>query len=238
MTSLIGLDKFKEIEPEMLWKGSALDQIKHFEEMVVNLSKQIRLEARVSGSHTSKSIHLPVISITTNAGEFTLRDNFYDVNLMAVLHSPTVMPLDEFFAGIQDPVSWTWYLEQIERARGYSWREWTDDEMEDPRILRVKDKRPGVNMWWDKKAEEKDRWANRMTNPVWYTRDWSSGEVSWDGEFGPGAELFIQRHAFAQGIDVKTTNRKYQRGIKDFIIATGTLLSVSIMIERLTKRSL
>lgn|SRR5678816_4243234 len=34
------------------------------------------------------------------------------------------------------------YLAVVDRARNYSWREWTDEEMSDPRILRVRDKRP------------------------------------------------------------------------------------------------
>lgn len=89
-------------------------------------------------------------------------------------------------------------------------------------------------MWWDKSPAEKDRWTNRMKSPAWYTNDWSHGEVSWDGEFGPGVKLFVQEHAFGQGMDVKTTNRIYQKGTKDFIIATGSMLAASMMIERLT----
>ncbi len=230
---IIDIDKYKEVAPQMLWRGAALDQIDKFERTVVALAKRLRVTAEVVGSHRSKSIDLPVVMISTDVGEFTLRDNFHDINLMAVLRSPATLSLEQFFAGIQEPLTWDWYLAEVERARGYSWREWSDEEMNDPRILRVRDKRAGVDMWWEKKGDEKDRWLNRLASPAWYNRDWSSGEFTWDGDFGPGVKLFRQDHAFAEGIKVTTSNRKYLKGVSDFVIATDSLATAITMIERL-----
>lgn len=230
--SIIDIDKFKGVAPEMFWREAALDQLEKFEKTVAALAKRFRVTAAVVGSHRSKSIDLPVITLSTDAGEFTLRDNFYDINLMAILRSPATLSLEQFFADIEEPVSWDWYLSEIARARGYSWREWSDEEMNDPRILRVRDKRDGVDMWWEKKGEEKDRWAARMTSPAWYRHDWSSGEFTWDGDFGPGVKLFHQNHAYAEGIKVTTSNRKYIKGVSDFIIATNSLVSAATMIKR------
>ncbi len=230
---ILGIDKFKEVAPQMTWRGAAVEQIDELERAIAVLARRFRVTAEVVGHHRSKSIDLPVVMISTDAGEFTLRDNFHDVNLMAVLKHPSTLTLEQLFANIQEPHSWEWYLSQIERARNYSWREWTDEEMNDPRILRVRDKRPGVDMWWDKKPDEKDRWANRLASPAWYGRDWSSGEFAWDGDFGPGVKLFHQRHAFAEGITVTTNNRKYQKGVSDFIIALDSIQSAGLMIERL-----
>ena len=155
MQHIIDIDKFKEVAPEMFWRGAALDQIDGFEKTVAAIAKRLRVTAAVVGSHRSKSIDLPVVMLSTDAGTFTLRDNFHDINLMAILRQPVTMSLEQFFAGIQEPLTWDWYLSEIERARGYSWREWTDEEMNDPRILRVRDKRDGVAMWWEKKPDEK-----------------------------------------------------------------------------------
>lgn len=232
MPPIIDISKFKDVAPQMLWRGAALEQIDQFEKMVVALSTRIRVTAEVVGSHRSKSIDLPVVMLSTDAGKFTLRDNFHDINLMAILRDPSTLSLEQLFVDIQEPLTWEWYLAEIDRARNYSWREWTDEEMNDPRILRVKDKRPGVDMWWEKKGEEKDRWAVRMANPAWFSRDWSSDEITWDGSFGPGVKLFRQGHAHAEGIKVTTTNQKYLKGVSDFIIATDSLASAAVMIER------
>jgi len=232
---IININKFREVAPQLLWRGAALEQIDAFEKAIVALAKRIHVTAEVVGSHSSKSIDLPVVRISTEAGAFTLRDNFHDINLMAILKSPSTLSLEQLFADIQEPLSWEWYLAEIERARGYSWREWTDEEMNDPRILRVRDKRPGCDMWWEKKGEEKDRWLKRTSDPAWYGRDWSSGEFAWDGDFGPGVKLFRQDYAYAEGIKITTANRRYLKGVSDFIIATNNLAASITMIERISR---
>lgn len=227
---IIDLSKFKTVAPKMFWHDAALAQIKQIEDTFADLASRHQLVAEVVGSHPSKSIQLPVVKVTTVAGEFTLRDNFNDVNLMAILKRPAAIPLAEFFAGVQDPLTWDWYLEQVADAHGYSWEAWTDEEMNDPRILRVRDKR---GTWQVKKPEAKDRWMRRMSDPAWYRHDWSANELTWEGEFGPGVQLFSQGRAFAEGIDVTTPNTAYARGRSHFIIAVGTWLAASLMIERL-----
>lgn len=235
MLRIIDIDKFKTVAPQLLWRDAAASQIDEFEKAITAFATRFRTTAEVVGSHCSKSIYLPVVKLSTDAGEFTLRDNFHDINLMAILRSPSTLALEQLFAGIQEPWTWEWYLAEIDRARAYSWCEWSNEEMNDPRILRVRDKRhgPGCAMWWEKKGDEKDRWAARMSNPAWYSRDWSSSEFTWDGNFGPGVKLYRQDHAYAQGIDVTTSNRRYVKGVSDFIIATDTLASAMTMIERL-----
>lgn len=232
MQPITGINKFKEVASDMLWRKAALDQIGKFEEVVAALARRFRVTAEVVGSHRSKSIDLPVIMLSTDAGTFTLRDNFHDINLMTILRHPSTLSLEQLFTGIQKPLTWDWYLSQIERARNYSWREWSDEEMNDPRILRVRDKRAGVDLWWEKKSDEKARWAKRLSSPAWFSHDWSSGELVWDGDFGPGVKLFHQKHAYAQGINVTTSNRKYLKGTRDFIIATDTLGAATTMIAR------
>lgn len=227
---IIDLSKFKAVAPKMFWHDAALAQIKKIEDTFADLAARYPLTAEVVGSHPSKSIQLPVVKVTTAAGEFTFRDNFNDVNLMAVLKRPAAIPLAEFFAGIQDPLTWDWYLEQVARARNYSWKGWTDEEMNDPRILRVKD---GNGLWWVVKPETKDRWMRRMSDPAWYRHDWSADELTWEGGFGPGVRLFSQGRAFAEGIDVTTPNTSYARGRSHFIIAVGTWLAAGVMTERL-----
>lgn len=216
------------------WYPAALSQIDQFERVIANVAQRYRLKAEVVSTHRSKSIELPVIKLTTDAGEFTLRDNFHDVNLMAVLKHPATLSLREFFHGVREPRTWNWYLEQVAAARGYAWHEWTDEELADPRILRVRDKRPDVNLWWDATPDKKNRWAARLTDPAWYEHDWSSDVITWEGNFGPGAELFVQTRAFAEGITVTTSNRAYRKGVKDFIIAVATHAAAETLITRLT----
>ena len=53
------LTDFAHIPDEFLWKGAALAQLEHFE----TLGSMLGLKPLVVGSHTSKSIMLPVKSI-------------------------------------------------------------------------------------------------------------------------------------------------------------------------------
>jgi hypothetical protein len=233
MLRLIDIEKFKTVAPQLLWRDAAASQLDGFERAITAFATRFGVTAEVVGSHRSKSIDLPVIKLSTDVGEFTLRDNFHDINLMAILRGPSTLSLEQFFTGIQNPLTWEWYLTEIERARNYSWRAWTDEEMNDPRILRVRDKRPSCDMWWEKRGDEKDRWSNRVSNPAWYSRDWSSCELAWDGDFGPGVKMYRQDHASGEGIIVTTSNRRYVKGISAFIIATDTLTSAIALIERL-----
>ena len=83
------------------------------------------------------------------------------------------------------------------------------------------------------RLDEKDRWTRRMTDPSWYSRDWSSGILTCDGPFGPSAEIFVQHHAFAEGMDTTGADPVYVRGAKRFILAFGSIDQVATLIERL-----
>lgn len=85
------LESFKNVPADMYWKAAALAQIDTIQKAVGGLAFKHAATVRVVGSHRSKSIDLPVVLVTTVAGEFTLRDNFHDVNLMAMLKRPAVM---------------------------------------------------------------------------------------------------------------------------------------------------
>lgn len=225
------LSTFSNISPQMLWAEAAMHQLAKMGNVATSLQAELGATAAIVGKHVSKSIDLPVIELSTAVGKFTLRDNFYDVNLMAILREPASLTLAEFFAGINEPLSWEWYLGEIEKARAYTWRDWTDEEMRDPQILRVRHKR--TNQWCETSGEEKDRWMARMTSPDWYEHDWSNAALTWDGVFGPGVQLFQQDYAYGEGIPAKTDNRTYTRGCRDFIIAVGTLEQAVLLIKRL-----
>ncbi len=195
------LEAFAKIDDKMFWKRPALQQIEEFEA----LAQRLDVVLEVVGNHTSKSISLPVVQFKRCGSTFTLRDNFHDVNVCVQSDEPLALSYTEMLRGICEPHTWEWYLEEIAKCRGYTWRYFTAEEMDDPRILRVfklhEFSKPGDKpMAWERRGDEKDRWAKRLTDPEWYSRDWSSGVICWDGEFGPGATLFVQHHPHAQGI--------------------------------------
>lgn len=225
------LNTFGNIPTQMCWASSAINQLESMSTVFTELQTELGAQIAIVGKHTSKSIDLPVVELSTPIGKFTLRDNFYDVNLMAVLHTPASLSLAEFFAGVQEPCSWDWYLEEMEKARSYSWGRWTDKELRNPQILRVRD--PRINRWCEKSGVVKDRWMARMTSPEWYEHDWSGAALTWDGVFGPGVKLYRQSYAYGEGIPAKTTNHVYARGCRDFIIAVGTLGQAVLLIKRL-----
>lgn len=142
-------------------------------------------------AHTSKSIKLPVVEIATDECRFVLRDNFHDINLYCERAEPIVVPL----ASVYPSHDLAWYREQIDRKRNYSFLGWTDEEMDDARILRVFV--PSVNggRWSVVSPAEKDRWLARETDPAWYGHDWSSGTLIREGDV-----FYEGRTAFAEGM--------------------------------------
>ena len=222
------LDTFKEIADTMRWKASALNQIERFWELTSTLG----LHAEVVGSHTSKSIRLPVICITgANGVKVYLRDNFMDVNVCVVADRPITIPTATMFEGVITPLDWDWYLAQIARCRGYSWREWSDEQMADPGLLSVT---TGDHMWTIE-AGEKERWTRRLEDPSWYTLDWSTDGLVWEGEFGPGVALYRQAHPFMQGIRglVRAEYASpYKPGCQGFALALPTMELVAVLLAR------
>jgi hypothetical protein len=229
------IESFAEIPDKMLWKKPALQQIEEFKA----LAERLHVSLEVAGSHTSKSIHLPVVQFKVGGSTFTLRDNFYDVNVCVQSCEPLTLSYAEMLHGVCEPLTWEWYLEEVAKCRGYTWRYFTDEEMDDPRILRVQKlhefSKPGDNLMdWTVNADRKDRWVKRMSDPAWYSHDWSAGQVCWDGEFGPGATLFVQGHPYLQGIsDVvpREALDPYKPGTKMFSIAVGDMKEAEALIR-------
>lgn len=235
MAKTLAIDAFAQIPDKMLWKRPALQQIEEFKALAARLGVALV----VVSSHTSKSIDLPVVQLKIDGNTFLLRDNFHDLNVCVQSDEPMTLTYAEMLAGVCPPLTWQWYLDEIAKCRGYTWRYFTDEEMDDPRILRVFKmhewaKPGGKPMEWKVEADRKDRWIKRLTDPEWYSRDWSSGVVCWDGEFGPGATLFVQEHPFAQGIaDVVPAKalEPYRPGTKMFATAVGDMTEAERLIR-------
>lgn len=225
------LDGFRDIPSEMIWRDAALKQMDAFTALANRLGVT---HIGMVGKHISKSIPLPVVKIQVNGCSFTMRDNFYDLNLLVETPKPINLTLPQFFDGVYMPLNWAWYLDQINRARNYSWDQWTDEEMDDPRVLRIKKSTIGglKSYYQVKSPDEKDRWIKRMADPEWFSKDWSSGELTWEGNFGPGVLLFNQRYPYAEGIRCEDIPRKYIPGSSKFIIALPNIESVETIIRR------
>ena len=192
---------------QMYWKPSAVGQFERFKRLAASITGI----CRVVGTHISKSIALPVVEISTVRGYFLLRDNFHDVNLYICWDEEPPITLDDAYPCLD----WDWYLNEIDRKRGYCYKGWSDEEMEDPRILRVQVTYDNGNtVWREVKGEEKDRWMARMTDPTWYGKDWSSGELIPDGPIGPGCKFYCASYPYAEGIrDVLYERDIYDKGV-------------------------
>lgn len=151
----------------------------------------------VVGTHHSKSLELPVMSMDFPEVHIACRDNFHDVNVLVRAKKTIDLPLSFFYPARP----YSWYQEQLERKRGYSLRDWSDEELADPRILRVK--RHDGNGWSEVKGDEKDRWNARASSTEWYSRDWSSGKLLVEGPvpFNDQTQFFVTGHAYAEGMN-------------------------------------
>lgn len=233
------LQTFKNIDDHMIWKGAALRQIAAFEA----LAERLDVELHNVSAHRSKSIELPVVKLTVRGTDFFIRDNFYDQNVCIVAPEPIDLTLSQILRDIQSAQSWDWYLNEIARCRNYTWNYFTDEEMDDPRLLRVfklhKHAKPGDKpMEWSVNAAQKDRWLKRMTDPVWWTKDWSSGTLSWSGAFAPGVEIFIQPRPYMQGIEEvvpSEASKPFQPGCRMFALALDSLTQVEALIRNITR---
>lgn len=235
---MMSLEGFKQIDDTMLWKKSALYQIEEFEAM----AKRLGVELKVPGFHTSKSIALPVVAIIVEEANtsFLLRDNFYDVNICVMSHHSITLSYTELFRGVYRSLDWDWYLGEIAKCRGYTWDYFTDEEMDNPQVLRVvkphKCGKPGDKpMEWTVRRDEKERWLKRMTDPSWYYNDWSRGTLSYEGEFGPGVVMYAQQHPFAEGISGLVRREAlelYAPGKTEFAFAVGSIKSAELIIRR------
>ena len=237
--SELALGTFEDIPDRMLWKGAALNQLEGFRQLAKNVGLPCSVPDFPDGTpahHISKSIRLPVVCLIHGGMRLYLRDNFYDVNVCAVAEEPLTTPLAELFDGVLQPRDWDWYMEEVGRCRGYSWKGWTDEQMDDPLLLFPG---PDAPSYQTKERGEKARWVARAHNPAWYHEDWSSGRITWDGmpettSFGPGT-LWIQRHPFLEGISRLVPEAAvYKPGCTDFAIAVPDLDRAERLIRNLT----
>lgn len=183
------------IRDTMLWKEAALGQLKNFE----LLAESFNVRPNVISTHTSKSINLPVVMMELKGGTVVLRDNFHDVNVAIAWRNDFTSRL--LASDLFPAHDWEWYMEQVNRCRNYTYLGWTDEEMDDPRILRVGVTNPSGHSYWSEvRGAEKDRWIRRLTDPAWYEHDWSSGYLITDGPLGPGCKFRMMQRCFLQGM--------------------------------------
>lgn len=212
------------IRDAMLWKNAALDQLRNFE----LLAESFGVKPTVIATHTSKSIDLPVVMMELNAGTVALRDNFHDVNVAIAWRNDFTSRL--LASDLFPAHDWDWYIEQVNSCRNYTYRGWTEEEMEDPRILRVQVTNPSGRAYWSAvSGDAKDRWARRLTDQSWYEHDWSSGYLVTEGQLGPCCKLRRMSHCFLQGMDDLPSDMTapWQPGMK-----SGALCLPDIMTAR------
>jgi hypothetical protein len=235
------LQKFADIDDKMLWKNAALSQLENFKSLAADIgSKPI-----VVRSHRSKSIELPVVALSLPDEEiiFVLRDNFYCLNVWVKSDNHSInLPLGELFASR----GMNWYKDEIVRKRTYTYQSWSDEEMDDARILRVKvENVRGGSYWSEVSAKAKDRWQNRMKSTAWWENDWSGGLLITDPmpmndqEFEENTQFFHSGNCYAEGMDVlwKTRPPHYSVGSDNFLIETGnwenTVRIVSLIVRHI-----
>ena len=173
----------------------------------------------IVGSHTSKSIVLPVMQFVIGDLTVTVRDNFHDVNFLVRCEKDLDIP----FHFLYDSHGYQWYRDIIVKKRGYCYRGWSDAEMDDPRILRVKIRRSEREddwYWSEVSGAAKDRWTKRDFDTAWYERDWSAGRLLTTGPvpFTQDTVFYVVPKAFAEGI--KSTAEPYCGPCREFLNAS------------------
>lgn len=197
------------------------------------LATQFSGTFEVAGTHKSRSIVLPVAKITVGEWKFFLRDNFYDINLCVVAGKPINISLAEMFYGIMEPCDWVWYMRQIDQGRARLWRGWTNEQIEQPGLLALSNDVPNHQV---KTLGHKTRWAKRMEDPSWYNH--GSCTITWEGQFGPGAQLWVQVPTYAEGISRIVSEKDldvYTPGCTSFTSSLTSDDEVKTIIERLLK---
>jgi hypothetical protein len=188
------------------------------------------VKPEVINTHRSGGKSLPVVkyllNIRGNNLEIVLRDNFYDVNMLVKSEVELNIPLEVLYP----KKDFEWYLSEIKRKENYCYQHWTKDEVNDPRILRVKHP---TGHWMEKRGDEKDRWLNRMESTEWYGCDWSSGKLIHRGNipFDVNSEFFHAQKAYSEGINESA--EPYTKPTKKFIYC-GDWERVMKVIEHLT----
>lgn len=183
-----------------------------FDNQIVNFlniaNKMISIHEIIS-NHTSNGYCLPVVKIKTPFVNFTLRDNFHDINIFVELTRYFEFNLIDFY----DCKDEEWYLNEIQRKREYCFNGWTDEEINDPRILRVKVKKPNHSYWSVVTPEAKDRWLDRYNSTEWYTKDWSGNYL-----IKNESKYYLAPYCFAEGIKEDTNLQPYSKGMNRFFL--------------------
>jgi hypothetical protein len=112
-----------------------------------------------------------------------------------------------------------WYTKEMTRYKEYVFGVWTDDEINDPRILRVK--RPNGN-WSSISPDKKDNWLNRHISHDWFNKDWSSAQII------ESDHKYLVDWCFCQGMSEAYSCQPYdpeKRNTK-FVVAFNDDLSV------------
>lgn len=157
------------------------------------LGSLLETDTEIIAWHPSKGYQLPVVRYQCQGVSFTLRDNLHDTNVLVESDFEIDVSLDFFYRRLD----YEWYVEQMGKKAGYTFRDWSEEELNDPRILRVKTGKG----WSSVSAEEKDVWTIRLTSTEWYT-GWSSGSLLHVGPvpFGLQSSFYLAPKAYAEGI--------------------------------------
>lgn len=175
-----------------------------------NIAAHINGDLTIINTHTSKDEKLPVVKIDSKAISFTIRDNFHSINLGIELKEDFVFPYAYFYK--HEDIDW--YNNEILRKKGYTFDGWTEEEINDLRILRVFVK----NRYWSEvSGAEKDRWLNRDKSTEWYHKDWSSTTlIEFRGMF------FKAEYAFCEGMRDFEHLQPYVPGMTKFVICVDS----------------
>lgn len=210
---MLTFDKlWDNIGAEMYWREPALDQIRCFQELCTRIAVlydvDYEREFGLVDTHRSKSIDLPVVLFTNGEARVTVLDNFYETDLH--YDGPPVRLSEEELR--LPAMTWDEYLAEITRCEGYSWRGWTQAEIEDPRISRIEVTRQDGGKYWNEQSfGAKERWLKRFENADWYSHDWSKASIIGDFEAAKAgtAKLYRQDHPFTGERNVYRANRKF-----------------------------
>lgn len=200
-------------------------QIENF----TNISNEIDGSLVVIGNHCSKSYSLPVVQIKTPVANFILRDNFYDINIFVELRKNTILEYYDLY----EEKDQKWYEEILNNKRNYTFRGWTEEEINDPRILRVLINSNIGTFWSSVSAMEKDRWLNRYNSTEWYSKDWSSGKI-----IKINNKYYLSKYCFAEGIDKDNTLQPYSMGMKEFFLYANDLKEAEKLIKLIYNKCL
>ena len=210
MTTLLDEVEVGHNAENLIYGESAKKQITDFQE----LGAKFEVESRIVSTHVSKSCSLPVVQFAFPHGSFFVRNNFHDISLGVKWDH--ALHLD--YSKIYKRMTWEEYMHEVDRCRGYSWSEWSDEDMDNPKILRVPRRKSKDPIQWDEvNSKKKDRWIKRFEDPEWYWSDWSSARIV--GDFGNDGEFYEAPYTYAEGIGSNICeNCPYSHGLSEFML--------------------